>query len=530
VIRLGCIVTAGLAALVFTGCQGDAAEPQPPPAPDLTPPAVTVHPIGGLYGEVQFVTIATGEVATVLYTLDGSEPQDGAAATVTGSSPLFWIRIGQGTTTLRYRARDKAGNLSPVRSETYVVDVALPVISISDMPTLTLLGQGVARWQVSKEADYVVELVLDGQVPMPIDAGRAAANIEVATSLSGLAIAQGTPPLLRIRVNDLLGHPATLDQPTTPVVGPVPVALFMTSGSCLDLALLPSGALALATVGAKVMVLDADPSSPNRDQVLGELVLAGQVVGLAPSTDSARVFATSLGPGDSFDLTAFDPSTRQVLGHAAFTGWPLHGAAVTPDGSRVFFRSSGPYGYEARFADADPSSATFLAVAATWPTSSQGSRPVVGRSGLAAVGDQVLDLGRSGPTIAGTSVSQLAAAASVAISPAGDRLFISDLGSRLLSLDPAAAFAQTGLVNLYPDPAWAMAVWPDGAHLLVARGGQVQVWRTTDLTLEASVDVVAKLDGRIWRMELSPSADEAWLLVSRFGTSPGCQVVRLPLR
>ena len=513
--------------LALAVCQGcaDTGTVVPPP-PDLTAPVVTVRPSGGTFGEVQFVTIATDEAASILYTLDGSEPREGAAATVSGPSPLFWIRMGQGTTTLRHRARDKAGNLSATGAVTYVVDATVPVISTSGVPAIPVLGEGVVRWRCSKEADYVVELVVAGQDPVPIVEGHTAADTEVATRLSGLAIARSSPPLLRIRVADALGHLSRLERPTE-LIGPVPVTLLPGAAGCWDLALLPSGALAVATAGAKVVVLDADRLSPTRDQVLGEVPVPGDAVGLAPSPDGARVFVTSQwsssdGPG----LAAFDPSTRQVLGTVAVTGWvPRLGAAVTPDGSRVFF---GSYGGPTHFADADPTSATFLQVISTRPTGSEGYYPVATPSGRAAIGDQVLDLRTPFSTSSGSSLGALAGAWSVALSPAGDRLFISDAGLRIVALDATGSFALVASAS--PGSAVKLAMGPDGTHLLAATAGQLQVWRAADLALEAVVNVVAGADGNISRLVVSPSGDDAWLYVQRYDAPTGCQVVRLPLR
>jgi len=494
--------------LALAVCQGCAdAETVVPPPPDLSAPVVTVRPPGGTFGEVQFVTIATDEAATILYTLDGSEPREGAAATVTGPSPLFWIRMGPGTTTLRHRARDKAGNLSATGAETYLVDATIPVISSSGVPAIPLLGEGVVRWRCSKEADYVVELVVAGQDPVPIAAGHTAPDAEVATALSGLAIARSSPPLLRIRVADAFGHLARLERPTE-LIGPVPITLLPGAAGCWDLALLPSGALAVATAGAEVVVLDADRLSPTRDQVLGEVPVSGDAVGLAPAPDGARVFVTSQWSGsDGPGLAAFDPSTRQVLGRVASTGWvPRLGAAVTPDGARILF---GSHGGPTQVADADPSSPTFLQVISTWPTSSEAYHPVVAASGRVAIGDQVLDLGTPFSASSGSYLGELAGAWSVAFSPAGDRLFISDASLRIVALDASAPFALTASAS--PGSAVKLALGPGGTHLLAATAGQLQVWRAADLALEAVVNVVAGASGNISRLLVSPSGDDAWL-------------------
>ncbi len=115
---------AALAAALALACGGgDAAAPAPP---DTTPPTVEARPPGGASGAVVYVTLVADEIATIEYTLDGSAPATGAPGTHDGANPLFWIRMGEGTTTLRYRAVDAAGNASAVRTETYVVALPAP--------------------------------------------------------------------------------------------------------------------------------------------------------------------------------------------------------------------------------------------------------------------------------------------------------------------------------------------------------------------------------------------------------------------
>lgn len=83
---------------VAPGCSwaflGGRDAPEPAPPPDLTAPVLTIRPPGGAYGAVQYVTLATGEPATVRYTLDGSDPALAGSAVVAAPSPVFWLRMG----------------------------------------------------------------------------------------------------------------------------------------------------------------------------------------------------------------------------------------------------------------------------------------------------------------------------------------------------------------------------------------------------------------------------------------------------
>jgi subtilisin family serine protease len=86
---------------------------------DLTPPVTTATPSGGTYASPQSVTLAANEPATIYYTTDGSTP--------TTASPVCAAPIAiPVTTTLKFFARDLAGNSETVRTATYIIDPSLP--------------------------------------------------------------------------------------------------------------------------------------------------------------------------------------------------------------------------------------------------------------------------------------------------------------------------------------------------------------------------------------------------------------------
>lgn len=86
-------------------------------------PTTTAEPAGGSFTSVQYVTLAATEPGIVHYTTDGSAPSPGAPGTLSGRNPVFWIRAGEGTTTIAFFAIDDAGNRGPPASETYVVEL-----------------------------------------------------------------------------------------------------------------------------------------------------------------------------------------------------------------------------------------------------------------------------------------------------------------------------------------------------------------------------------------------------------------------
>lgn len=93
---------------------------------DTTPPVVTAMPAGGSYSSAQSVVLAANEPATIYYTTNGSTP--------TTSSPIYSSPISiTATTTLKFFARDTAGNSSPVKTETYLISPGtFPVTRMSD--------------------------------------------------------------------------------------------------------------------------------------------------------------------------------------------------------------------------------------------------------------------------------------------------------------------------------------------------------------------------------------------------------------
>jgi hypothetical protein len=113
-------IAAALLAAALVSC--DHEDPEPPPADEFPgAPTTAARPVGGTYAAVQYVTLAASEPGTIYYTTDGSAPSAGAAATRSARNPVFWIRVGEGATTLQFFCIDDAGNRGPTGSATYVV-------------------------------------------------------------------------------------------------------------------------------------------------------------------------------------------------------------------------------------------------------------------------------------------------------------------------------------------------------------------------------------------------------------------------
>jgi hypothetical protein len=119
---------ASAAAAVPQSASGDATSANASGAAATDPypgaPTSTAYPPGGSYAKVQYVILAASEPGEILYTTDGTTPVRGAPGTRSGRNPVFWIRVGAGTTTITWFAVDDAGNRGATEVATY--EVKLP--------------------------------------------------------------------------------------------------------------------------------------------------------------------------------------------------------------------------------------------------------------------------------------------------------------------------------------------------------------------------------------------------------------------
>ncbi|MDN4525313.1 chitobiase/beta-hexosaminidase C-terminal domain-containing protein [Fictibacillus fluitans] len=95
---------------------------------DTTPPAVTINPAAGTYTGQQSVSFSVNETADIYYTTDGTTP-------TTSSKKYTGPFIVSATTTVKYFAKDTAGNSSAVQTAVYTInvqpgDTTFPEVSI----------------------------------------------------------------------------------------------------------------------------------------------------------------------------------------------------------------------------------------------------------------------------------------------------------------------------------------------------------------------------------------------------------------
>jgi hypothetical protein len=123
-------------------------------APDTTPPVVSVDPAGGTYGPGKTISLSANEAATIYVTTDGTTP--------TTSSPVYSGPIALTSMTLKYFARDTAGNASTVATQTYVLDNAAPILTVT--PAAGAYASGQLVTMTSSESGSIF-YTTDGSTP-----------------------------------------------------------------------------------------------------------------------------------------------------------------------------------------------------------------------------------------------------------------------------------------------------------------------------------------------------------------------------
>jgi hypothetical protein len=116
---------------------------------DTTAPTVTVYPTPGAYTSSQSVTFTTNETATIYYTKDGSTP-------TTGSSVYTSAIVLNATGTIKYFAKDVAGNSSGIQTATYTINIpdATPPSSVQGLKVAAATQNSITvSWNANTEPD-----------------------------------------------------------------------------------------------------------------------------------------------------------------------------------------------------------------------------------------------------------------------------------------------------------------------------------------------------------------------------------------
>jgi len=446
--------------LAAVGCGGPGGDrPAVTGPPDTTAPAVEARPPGGSFPEVTLVTLVADEIATIEYTLDGSTPVTGAPGTLHGTNPYFWVRMGPGTSTLRFRAVDPAGNASEVRTEVYLVDLVVPALELLSPPPgpVSIDGQATLRWRSSKPVHWTLE-VGAGPAPTswsPLESGAALAATPVEVVVPRSRLPQGAS-VLRVEAVDAAGHAARLDAAVTTLL---PEVVFEpgTYAGAGGLVLSPDGARAFMLGAASLLAVDVDPSSPTYRTRRWSVEGLATPAGLALDPGGGRLWFGG-DPGSS-QVFAVNPATGTGLTSVPLPGAHPYGLAVT-DGGWLWMGTSQRL-LEVR--DVDPASPGFGIDGGSIP-----SLPFSGRLLPSPDRRQLLLL--PGPTDAATAtVASAAPGRPLQIITAGT------LGAQLASAPTAAAWAADGrsiIIACGPvDPSYALRRYDLASDTLAAAVG-----------------------------------------------------------
>ncbi|AIF83549.1 putative xylanase/chitin deacetylase [Candidatus Nitrososphaera evergladensis SR1] len=121
-------------------------------------PTVTASPPGGTYTVAQSVTLTASEPSssTIYYTTDGSTPSTNSTV-YTGPIAI------SSSTTLKFFARDTAGNNGATGTEVYVIDAAAPTVTATPQGGLYNSAQSVTL--AASEPGFTIYYTTDGTTP-----------------------------------------------------------------------------------------------------------------------------------------------------------------------------------------------------------------------------------------------------------------------------------------------------------------------------------------------------------------------------
>jgi hypothetical protein len=125
---------------------------------DTVPPTVSNSASGGVYNTTQSAVLTSSKTgSTIYYTLDGSTP---TATSTVYTSPISITS----SVTLKYFAKDQAGNVSGIQTVTYTIATNSPVLTISE-PGGTYNGAQTITLTVTDQVSATIYYTLDGSTP-----------------------------------------------------------------------------------------------------------------------------------------------------------------------------------------------------------------------------------------------------------------------------------------------------------------------------------------------------------------------------
>lgn len=512
-------------------------------SPSDTAPPVTAASLGsGAYGSLQSVTLTSNESATIYYSLNGFDPAVGAPNTSFGASPVSGIQIAAGTTTLKFFAIDVAGNRETVRTETYVVDLVSPTISLvgPGPAEMGLLATTSVGWQSDEAGAFVVEL---GGTGTPgsgavLSTGSVSAATPVNQTVLGTQLTYSGSTPIWIYVTDRVGHTGS----TSVALTLKPMVPINVGGELGQVAVLPSGlkAYVAGRDANGVTVIDTNPSSINFNTILTTVPVGIRPSGIAVTPDGSRVYVTN-GGATSLDIdsiSAIVTSTDSVADTITLgANSSPNGIGVTPDGTRAYFlRFEG----EISVLDVNPASPSFHQVTTSIPrplllagsigVTPDGTRAVVNWVGSIAHGVDVVDVNPASPafnTIITSPVPVVSGVGGdVALTSDSAFAYATDTGNLLCRINlQTSEIAPTGPGAFSS----SFALTPDGTTLLMGdpNNSNLRIVKASDLTVTVDVPMGAGLG---FSGGIAITRDGARAYVNRDTISVNSQVVMVPLQ
>lgn len=174
-------------------------------SPDDLAPTITSNPPRGYYNTTQSVTLTPSESATIYYTTDGAQPTE---ASNVYSSPISIPT----TTTLKYFAKDLAGNISQTYTDNYIIDTVPPTAQAT--PSSGVFGAGGGYVTLTANETASLYYTVDGSTPTTASIlYNGPINIAVDTTLKFIAV-------------DLAGNKSTVYTATYFIDSTAPVLSF----------------------------------------------------------------------------------------------------------------------------------------------------------------------------------------------------------------------------------------------------------------------------------------------------------------
>lgn len=484
-LSLPLVVLLSAAALgpLLAGCGGSSEEEgggDPPPGDD-TPPFTTATPGGGLFNALQSVTLESDEVATIYYSLDGSDPSPTSVTTLSGASPIFGIPATH-PLTLKFYGVDEEGNTEAIQTEVYDFDLDPPVVLLSGTPQTTLgwLESSTVTFVSNEAGSWSAELGGTGQpgTGTVFATGTVQKDVLANLELEGWRLDLGEMVRMDLYVFDAaLGWGRlTLDFQS------VPSTSFPLPGLSGELAITPDGRFlyVLRPVEGEVWKYDVAPPTPTHAE-LARVAVGTNPSSLAITPDSGYVYVTCGGKIVEIKIDPADATLDLPLPNATTPS----GIEITPDGHFAYFVCDDGY---LRWMNVDSTSPQFHQVVAIAnehePSRTEGQLAIAPAGDLAVVhwtgaanyGVKILDTDEGSVNfqqIIDTPITSAARPATLAppsISPDGSRAYLSSLLGKLSRMDISAPPYQIQITNSAVSSTPSLPS-PDGSILLLFGGG-----------------------------------------------------------